>query len=330
MEELITYKHPYLWVLGAVVLLFWTVDFWHLGKKHLLFSTGKTLRKNTFLLGIRWLSFIFGILGLAYLSYALMGPRLASSYTKNPMEVLDIYLVVDVSRSMLADDLKPNRLEVAKDKLRQFAALKPKDRLGIILFSEKIFTLLPLTIDPDLINKVIDSINIGFLGSGTNIGDALALAVARLQITETKNKIIILMTDGVSNVGNMTPLQAAEEAKKYGIKVYTIGIGSDGEARMPVGQGLFGTQYAVIPGGSIDFEGLKKISEMTNAKSYSASTDKALEQIFLEINELERTETAVSSGVVFEELYYNYLIFGAALYLLSELLRRFILKEVAV
>ena len=104
-------------------------------------------------------------------------------------------------------------MEAAKDKWRAFAKLKHKDRRGVIIFPEKVFTLLPLTIDPKLVEKVIDSIQIGFLGSGTNIGDALALAVARLQITDTKNKVIVLLTDGVSNVGNYTPLQAAEEAK---------------------------------------------------------------------------------------------------------------------
>jgi len=192
---------------------------------------------------------------------------------------------------MLADDIRPNRLEVAKNKLREFAKLKSKDRVGVIVFSEKVFTLLPLTIDPALVSRIIDDIQIGYLGSGTNIGDGLALAIARLQITETKNKVIVLLTDGVSNVGNLTPLQAAEEAKKNNIKIFTIGFGTDSDARIPVGQGIFGTEYQRIPGGSVDFKVLEQVAEMTGAKSYSAQSDSALEAVFKEIDQLQRTET---------------------------------------
>ena len=196
-----------------------------------------------------------------------------------------------------------------------------------MIFSEKVFTLLPLTIDPKLVERIIDSIQIGFLGSGTNIGDGLALAVARLQITETKNKVIVLLTDGVSNVGNYTPLQAAEEAKKYGIRVYTIGFGTESDARIPVGQGIFGTQYQRIPGGSVDFKTLKEIADKTGGRAYTAQTANALEQVFLEIDQLERTETKVHGQIIYDEKYYFYLLVGLTLYLLSEFLKFFWIRE---
>lgn len=326
---MIEYKHPYFIIFGAIILILWCLDFWQWKKKSQLIW-GRSVSQGQVVLGrfIRWMTFGITTLGLCYLVYAAMGPRISQSFTQSNIEVLDIFLVVDVSRSMLADDIPPSRLEVAKKRLQEFATLKPKDRFGIILFSEKVFTLLPLTIDPEMVSKVIDDVNVGYLGSGTNIGDAIALAIARLQITETKNKIIILLTDGVSNVGNMTPLQAAEEAVKYKMKIYTIGLGTDSEARIPVGKGLFGTQYQTIPGGSVDFDMLKKMAEMTGGRAYTAQSDNALQQVLLEINQLERTETKSSGQVIYDELYYYYLVVGLLFFLTGEIMRRFWLKEV--
>jgi len=321
------YKYPWLFILGIILLVIWSLDFWKIGYKAELGSFRSSHVKGDKSFFIRLVVFILGVVGLAYLSYSLMGPRLPASYAEGSTEVLDINLVVDVSRSMLADDIRPNRLEVAKEKLRAFAKLKHKDRIGVVIFSEKVFTLLPLTIDPKLVERIIDSIQIGFLGSGTNIGDGLALAVARLQITETKNKVIVLLTDGVSNVGNYTPLQAAEEAKKYGIRVYTIGFGTESDARIPVGQGIFGTQYQRIPGGSVDFKTLKEIADKTGGRAYTAQTANALEQVFLEIDQLERTETKVHGQIIYDEKYYFYLLVGLTLYLLSEFLKFFWIRE---
>jgi Ca-activated chloride channel family protein len=228
---------------------------------------------------------------------------------------------------MEADDFKPNRLEVAKKKIEEFIKLRPKDRIGLIMFSEKAFTLLPLTTDTKLIKEMIKQIRTGLFGGGTNIGDALGLGVARAALSLAKNKIIILLTDGVSNVGNMTPLQAAEQAVKEKVKVYTIGIGGKKDARIPVGRGIFGMQYQTIPGGSIDMETLKKIAKMTKGKSYSAADDRALQNVFSDIDKLERTEIKSSGKMVYKELYYKYLLWGVVLFLCGELLRLFVLKE---
>jgi Ca-activated chloride channel family protein len=257
-----------------------------------------------------------------------MQPRKPQKYTPSNIEVNDIILCIDVSRSMLAEDIRPNRLEVAKAKIREFVQMRPTDRISVVIFSEKVFTLLPLTTDPSLVDKVLSEISIGYLGSGTNIGDGLALSVARAVNSDTKNKVIILLTDGVANVGTMTPLQAAEEAKKFGIKVYTIGLGTDEEARIPVGNGVFGTQYQLIPGGSIDYKTLKEMSDLTGGKFYPAKSGGALKEILDDIQKLEKTEIKVNNKIVYDEQFYMYLLYGVCLIFLCEFLRRLLLKDV--
>ncbi len=321
------FKYEYLFLLGLVLAIVWSLDFWKVFNPSRLFYI-KREKKNDVGNLLRLLIFSIGILGIGYLSYSLTFPRKPQSFSPNTKEVNDIFLVIDVSRSMLAEDLSPNRLEVAKKKLREFAALRPKDRIGVIVFSEKVFTLLPLTTDASLINRVMGQISVGQLGSGTNIGDALGLAVARAEASETKNKIIVLLTDGVNNVGTLTPIESAEKAKEFDIKVYTIGLGSDRDARIPVGKGIFGTHYQRIPGGSIDMKTLEEISKMTGGISFRAQDENSLKDILIEIEKLERTEIKVQSQVIYEELYYEYLFWGLILFGVAEASKRFFLKEV--
>ena len=257
-----------------------------------------------------------------------MQPRKAQKFTPSSIEVYGIILCIDVSRSMLAEDIKPNRLEVAKDRIREFARMRPTDRISVVIFSEKVFTLLPLTTDPSLVDQVLSEISIGYLGSGTNIGDGLALSVARAVNSDTKNKVVVLLTDGVANVGTLTPIQAAEEAKKFGIKVYTIGLGTDEDAKIPVGNGIFGTQYQLIPGGSIDYKTLKEISDMTGGKFYPAKSNGALKSILDDIQKLEKTEIKVNHKIVYDEQYYQYLLMGVCLIFMVEILRRWLLRDV--
>ena len=322
------YKHPlFLW-LGVIAGLMWALDYWKIFQKaQLYFPKGEShfaWWKNA----LRIFLFILGLIGWAYISYSLMQPRTAQKFSPSNIEVNDIVLCIDVSRSMLAEDIRPNRLEVAKERIRDFVRLRPTDRISIVIFSEKVFTLLPLTTDPSLVDKVLSEISIGFLGSGTNIGDGLALSVARAVNSETKNKVIVLLTDGVANVGTLTPIQAAEEAKKYGIKVYTIGLGTDEDARIPVGNGVFGTQYQLIPGGSIDYKVLKEISSLTGGKFYPAKSEGALKKILDDIQNLEKTEIKVNHQVVYDEKYYKFLLIGVVLLFVAEVLRRLLLRDV--
>jgi Ca-activated chloride channel family protein len=322
------YKYPLLLWVGVIAGLMWAIDFWKLFQKaQLYYPTGQSeffVWKKL----IRITLFAVGILGWAYLSYSLMQPRKPQKFSPSNVEVNDIILCIDVSRSMLAEDIRPNRLEVAKERIREFVKLRPTDRISVVIFSEKVFTLLPLTTDPSLVDQVLSEISIGFLGSGTNIGDGLALSVARGVSSETKNKVIILLTDGVANVGTMTPMQGAEEAKKFGIKVYTIGLGTDEDAKIPVGNGVFGTQYQLIPGGSIDYKTLKEISEMTGGKFYPAKSAEALKEILGDIQKLEKTEIKVNHQIIYDEQFYHYLLLGVALLFGVEILRRLLLKDV--
>lgn len=323
------FKTPLLVWIGALAGLFWTLDYWKVFLRSPLYfplqkSSTHWMRKI-----LRLTLFLAGALGWAYLSYSLMQPRKPQKFTPSNIEVNDIILCIDVSRSMLAEDIKPNRLEVAKNRIREFVKLRPTDRISVVIFSEKVFTLLPLTTDPALVDQVLSEISIGYLGSGTNIGDGLALSVARAVNSETKNKVIILLTDGVANVGTLTPLQAAEEAKKHGIKVYTIGLGTDEEARIPVGNGVFGTQYQLIPGGSIDYKTLKEMSDLTGGKFYPAKSNGALKDILDDIQKLEKTEIKVNHKIIYDEQFYSYLSLGVALIFLVEVLRRLLLKDVA-
>lgn len=313
---------------GLVMTLAWTLDFWKLFKKPQLILPADAKKANVD--SLRAITFFVGLIGMLLISFAMTGPRKALKTVPGNIDVNDVFLVVDVSRSMLADDLKPNRLEVAKVKLREFAALRPTDRLGVIIFSEKVYTMLPLTTDPSLIDQILSDIEIGYLGSGTNIGDALALAVARAQASETKNKVIILLTDGVNNVGNMTPMQAAQTAKDFNIKVYTIGLGTQKNARLPVGKDPFGRQqYQSIPGGSIDLDTLEKISKMTNGRSYLANSEGSLEEILADIQKLEKTEIDNQSQVIYDELFYDFLLWGIIFFCLSEAFRKLVLREVS-
>lgn len=320
------FQHIHYAGFGILGLIFWIISFFYFFKKPQLFIPSKY--KKTGFPVLRSLIFLMGVTSWLYISFALAGPRRPMGMDKNTIEVNDIFIVLDLSRSMLAEDLKPNRFEAAKQKIQDFVSLFPRDRIGIVIFAEKVFTLLPLSTDLNLINKMVAQIKLGALGDGTNIGDALALGVGRLLQSLAKNKIMILMTDGVSNVGTITPLQAAEMAAEQKIKIYTIGIGGAKDARIPVGPNMFGVQrYQVIPGGSVDEKGLQEIARLTGGKFYMARDNKALQNVLGDINKLERTEIEQSGRIIYEELYFKYLLIGVLLLLGAELSRRLVLRE---
>jgi Ca-activated chloride channel family protein len=320
------FQNPIFFVIGLLGCLFWIINFFYFFKKSQIHIPKKYKIKSVPI--FRTLFFVIGLVGWMYITYALMGPRKPLGMDKNTIEVNDIFIVLDLSRSMLAEDLKPNRFEAAKEKVHEFVNLHVQDRIGIVIFAEKVFTLLPLSTDLELIGKMVDNIKLGPLGDGTNIGDALALGVGRLIQSQANNKVILLLTDGVSNVGALTPLQAAEMAVENKIKIYTVGIGGDREARIPMGSPVFGIQrYQMIPGGSVDTKSLQEISKMTGGKSYMAQDNKALGNVLSEINKLERTKIEHSGKIIFQELYFKYLLIGVFLFLISELGRKIILKE---
>ena len=323
-----SFQTPYLPILGIVGLIFWLMSYFKLGRKAQLYAStkyGLNIKINI----LRSVICLLGIISWLLITFSLSTPREPIGSAENDIEVNDIFFIVDVSRSMLAEDFAPNRLEAAKLKILEFVKLRPKDRIGIVMFSEKAFTLLPLSTDLKLIEEMVKEIKIGFLGAGTNIGDAIGLAVGRATQSLAKNKVFILLTDGVSIMGSMTPVQAAKEAKKESIKIYTIAIGGaeDGNV-LPQGKSLFGKKrYAKLPGGSIDTEVLKEIADITNGRHFVAADNQALTNVLNEIEKLERTKVKSSGRVIYKELYFQYLLFGVIGLFLIELARKLVLRE---
>ncbi len=317
------FNNFYMIFFGIFATILWIIGYMRFFKKpQLCISSTMYIKRRSF---FRIVIFCLGIIAWCFITYALMEPRQVLGRMRDKSKLNDIFIVIDVSRSMLAEDFYPNRLEVAKEKLIEFVKLNPTDRIGIVIFGEKAFTLLPLSTDLKLIERMVDEISVGFLGSGTNIGDALGLAIARLAYSPAENKVIVLLTDGVSNVGNMTPIQAAEEAQDKKIKVYTIGIGkSEDRAVLKRPQGL---GYQSIPGGSIDVETLKKISNITNGKNFFASDSDALKEVFSIIQKLEKKDIDVSSKFIYKDLYWNYLFIGVILLSIVEIKRRYLIRE---
>ncbi len=330
MNEILNqdFGHPEFSVLAAIGFVVWLFGFFNWFKKPQVFLPNKY--KVSGFSYSRMLFFSLGAIAWGCFALSLAGPRKPLGNQEDKINVKDIYVVVDLSRSMLAEDMPPNRFESAKKQVHDFVNMFSLDRIGLIVFAEKVFTLLPLTTDTKIISKMVNTIQMGPLGDGTNIGDALALATARLLESEAKSKIIVLLTDGVANVGTMTPLQSAELARDNKIKIYTIGIGGDENATIPIGgANVFGVRrYQTIPGGSIDVKTMREVSEMTGGKSYLAKNNNSLKKVLDEINRLERTEVIKRQGkIVYEELYYKYLLWACALFVVSELGRRYITRE---
>ena len=317
-----SFSSPLIGFIGLIAFISWFLEFLRIKISPDLYVPGKD-RSNK---KLRLLLLLVGSIGWSLIVFSSAGPVEKMSINSGKKKLNDLFFVLDLSRSMLAEDFKPNRIMKAKEKIKQFIELRPEDRIGMVVFGEKAFTLIPLTTDVDLIKKSIDDIEVGFLGPGTNIGDALGLATARLKTSKAKNKVVILLTDGVSMLGSMTPIQAAEIAKKQKIKVYSIGMGGNKNAKLPI-QTIFGKRYQNIPGGSIDTETLKEISKLTGGKFFEAKSENKLNAVFSEIQGLEKREQKIENKSVNKNLYYPYFISGLFLLLLVELYRRLYTKE---
>ena len=322
------FSMPILGLLALAALIVWSLEFWKYFSKPQIHLSSSHPTKGIMWKTLRYICFAAGIISWVLIGIALMGPQKRRTLTTEKIKAHDIFFIVDVSRSMLANDFEPNRLEAAKKKIIEFADLRPRDRIGLILFSEKVVTILPLTTDLEVVRQAVDDIAWGPLGSGTNIGDALGLAVVKASQNEGQKKFAVLLTDGVNNVGNIPPLMAANEAAKAGLRVYTIGIAGRDDAKLPE-PGPNGTiQYISIPGGSIDLDTIKKISNITGAKSYVAKDANALRDILRDIDTAERTEIEVHSRIAYDDRYAFFLFFGIALFFLVEVSRRIVLREV--
>lgn len=260
---------------------------------------------------------------IALLIIALAGPRTGSSVVDVNAEGIAIVITLDISSSMLAEDLAPtNRMEVARATIRDFIKGRQYDRIGLVAFAGEALTQVPITIDYPVLFQALDQLQpgSGMLEDGTAIGTGLATSANRLRRVEGKSKVIILATDGENNRGEIDPLTAARAAAAYGIKVYTIGIGSEGVARVPVARGPFGVQYASLPV-HIDEGLLRQISDMTGGRYFRAQTRQALAAIYAQINRLEKTKVNVRRYMDYTPWHLPLVLVAAALVIAEWFLR---------
>jgi len=245
---------------------------------------------------------------VALLILAMARPQAGEKGEEILTEGVDIILGLDVSSSMKAEDFKPkNRLHVAKGVVADFVKGRKNDRLGMVVFAAKSFTQCPLTLDYGILLNFLDQIDIGMIEDGTAIGMALATCVNRLRDSEAKSKVVILLTDGINNRGEIDPITAAKAAKAIGVKIYTIGAGKQGSALYPVDDPIFGQRYVRMPV-EIDEETLREIARLTGGRYYRATDGKALAAIYEEIGEMEKTEIKTREYIRYTELFWFFLL----------------------
>ncbi|NOX17415.1 MAG: VWA domain-containing protein [Chlorobi bacterium] len=262
---------------------------------------------------------------LALFIVALARPQTFSAGENVYTEGIDIAMLLDISGSMLAEDLKPNRLEAAKEEIDRFIKGRTSDKIGLVIFAGESFTQCPLTIDYSVLRNLLKEIHSGMLEDGTAIGNAIANGVNRLKESKAKSKVIILLTDGVNNRGEIDPITAAQIAEKFGIRIYTIGVGTKGKAPYPF-QTPFGKQYQMVPV-DIDEGTLQQIADITGGKYFRATSNEKLKEIYDEIDKMEKTRVEITSYRNAKELFYNYAELGLIFLLLEIGLARIYLRK---
>lgn len=277
-----------------------TLRYSNLGLVQNVHTNSSKKRLRHLLFGLRIMALTLLIIGFA---------RPQSGHTEEEVitEGIDIVIALDISSSMLAEDFKPkNRLEAAKSVASNFIRGRTNDRIGLVVFAAKSFTQCPLTLDYGILLNFIQKIESGMIEDGTAIGMGIANAVNRLRNSKAKSKVIILLTDGQNNRGQLDPLTAAKVAKAFNVKIYTIGVGTEGEALYPVNDPLFGKRYVRLPV-ELDEKSLKEIARITGGKYFRATDKQSLENIFKEIDQLEKTKIEVKQFTRFSELFPPYL-----------------------
>ncbi|HIZ86725.1 MAG TPA: VWA domain-containing protein [Candidatus Coprenecus pullistercoris] len=276
---------------------------------------------------LRHLPFVLRMVAVALLIVAVARPRTSSNVTKTDSEGIDIELAMDVSTSMLARDFKPDRIEAAKDIAIEFISQRPSDRIGVVVFAGESYTQSPLTTDRATLINLTKEIECGLIEDGTAIGNGLANAVARLKDSDAKSRVVILLTDGVNNCGEVAPLTAAELAATYGIRVYTIGVGAMGTAPYPVAT-PFGIRLMDMKV-EIDEDLLRQIAEKTGGSYFRATDNTKLMQIYGEINQMEKVKLTVDSFPVYTEEFGKFAVWALAAFLLEIILRILAARRIA-
>lgn len=277
---------------------------------------------------LRHVPFALRCVALATLIVALARPQSAEHDTRTDAEGIDIVLALDISGSMLARDFKPDRITAAKEVAGSFVADRYGDRIGLVVFAGEAFTQSPLTTDQSSLQTLLSRIRSGIIEDGTAIGNGLATAINRLRESDAKSKVVILLTDGVNNRGEIAPLTAAAIAQDYGIKVYTIGVGSMGEAPYPVFDQRGNLVQTVNMKVEIDEDMLRKIARQTGGEYFRATDKQTLQSIYDQINSMEKSRVEVSEFTVLHEEYLVWVIAALAALLLEFIVSRLILKRI--
>ncbi len=328
MMNNITFAEPRFFWLFLLIPVLIALHFFYLKKKTtpIKFSSFRNFEgiQPTLRQRLHILPFILKLLAFSAAIIALARPQSKSSGQNITTEGIDIIITLDISSSMLAEDLKPNRIEAAKRVVEDFIDSRPNDRIGLVIFGGESFTQCPLTTDHAVLKNLFTGIQSGMLADGTAIGEGLATAVNRIRNSKAKSKVIILLTDGVNNVGAIAPETAGEIAKTFGIRVYTIGVGTRGMAPYPF-KTPFGIQYQNMEV-QIDEDVLRKIANETDGKYFRATNTAKLKEIYNSIDKLEKTKIEVMEFHHHTEEFYPWALLALLLLVCELLLRQTILK----
>lgn len=326
----ITFQHPWLFLLLIVIPLYVAWYIWRRRTSHatVQISTLQTLdgTRATWRVYLRHLPLVLRLMAIALAVVVLARPQSTSSHSDSNTEGIDIVLSLDISGSMRAVDFKPNRLEAAKSVATKFVSGRPDDNIGLVVFAGESFTQCPLTTDHAVLINLFQDVRTGMLEDGTAIGMGLATAVSRIKESKAKSKVIILLTDGMNNCGAIAPEKAAELAQTFGIRVYTIGVGTMGTAQVPV-QTAFGTQMQDMEV-KIDEPLLQNIAKMTGGQYFRATDNKSLESIYSEIDKLEKTILEVRHYTQHTDEYFPFALAALVLLILEVVLRNTLLRTI--
>ncbi|MDD6007400.1 MAG: VWA domain-containing protein [Bacteroidales bacterium] len=321
----------YFWLfLIFIPLIVWYVMKQKNATPSMLISTTKAFDKvgTSWKVWLRHFMFVLRLAAIGCVIVILARPQTRDRWQTEETEGTDIVLALDVSTSMLARDFRPDRFEAAKEVASKFIAGRETDNIGIVIFSGESFTLVPMTSDKAVLLNYVQDIKMGMLEDGTAIGDGLATAINRIKGGKAKSKSIILLTDGSNNTGIVAPLTAAEIARRMGVKVYTIGVGTNGEAEFPIGRNIYGkVEYQLMPV-VIDEVTLKKIANTTGGAYFRATDKSTLNDIFNEIDKLEKTKMDVKQFSHTEDNYLPWALALLALVIVELLARNTILRNI--
>jgi Ca-activated chloride channel family protein len=314
-------------LLALPLLLIWYVRRLRRGGTLRFTRVGELLEADVRRTGrLRHTLFALRTLAVTALVVAFARPQTSVTDQRVTTEGIDIVLALDVSSSMLAEDITPNRIDAAKEVGAEFVAGRPNDRIGLVIFGGDAYTQVPLTLDHAVVTELMDQLRVGMVEDGTAVGMGLATAVKRLQGSDAVSRVVILLTDGRNNRGEIGPVTAAQMARALGVRVYTIGAGTRGQARVPVDNPVLGRQYVTVQA-DVDEPTLKEMAEITGGSYFRATDRESLTAIWAQIDQLERTEMEVEHFTRYGELFTWPLGVGVLLLALELLLSNTLLRK---